>query len=34
MRIFNPNRLHFIELYEEDRLEILHDKLASFGFRP
>lgn len=30
MRIFKPSRMHFIELYEEDFLEALEERLQSF----
>lgn len=32
MRVFKPSRLHFIELYEEEYLEELTDRLSNFGF--
>lgn len=32
MRIFKPTRLHFIELYEEEYLEQLSQRLARLGF--
>jgi len=32
MRVFKANRLHFMELYEEEYLDQLNNKLESFGF--
>nr|WP_166154992.1 DNA topoisomerase (ATP-hydrolyzing) subunit B [Neochlamydia sp. AcF84]NGY94647.1 DNA gyrase subunit B [Neochlamydia sp. AcF84] len=32
MRIFRATRLNFMELYEEEHLEQLNNKLASFGY--
>ncbi|KIC73843.1 DNA gyrase subunit B [Neochlamydia sp. EPS4] len=32
MRIFRPTRLNFMELYEEEHLEQLNNKLANFGY--
>jgi DNA gyrase subunit B len=32
MCVFTPTRFHFIELYEEDTLEELKNRLARFGF--
>lgn len=32
MEIYQPSRLHFLELYEEDSLNTLLDQLRKFGF--
>lgn len=32
MKVFKANRLHFMELYEEEYLDQLNNKLESFGF--
>lgn len=32
MKVFKPTRLHFTELYEEDSLQNLLERLAKFGF--
>lgn len=32
MQIFQPTRLHFIELFEEEYLKRMQEKLAAFGF--
>ena len=32
MQIFQPTRLHFIELYEEESFQALMNRLKSFGF--
>jgi len=32
MRVFHPKRLHFVELYEQESLSGLVERLASFGF--
>ena len=33
MRIFHPSRLHFIEMYEEEAMISLNEKLTSFGLK-
>lgn len=32
MKIFKPSRIHFVELYEEDFLESLEERLKAFRF--
>jgi DNA gyrase subunit B len=32
MQVFQPARLHFVELYEEDYLRRLNERLSAFGF--
>jgi len=32
MRVFHPARLHFLELYEEDHLVALQNRLKEYGF--
>lgn len=31
MRVYHPSRLHFIELYEGDYMNALHEKLGKYG---
>lgn len=32
MKVFRPSRLHFTELYEEDSLNVMQNKLKDYGF--
>lgn len=33
MKIFKPKRLHFIELYDEEAMRILEERLSFYGFK-